>query len=55
VAITKRSDPAYVPSECLIYFIRASRRDNNEAWFERLYRMLTESALRSLPKAEPGW
>jgi hypothetical protein len=51
-AITKRSDPAYIPSECLIYFIRASRRDNNEAWFERLYRILTERVLRSLPKAE---
>ncbi|MDA9505805.1 response regulator receiver protein [Bradyrhizobium sp. CCBAU 11386] len=51
-AITKRSDPAYIPSECLIYFIRASRRDNNEAWFERLYRILTERVLRSLPRAE---
>ncbi|OKO87646.1 response regulator receiver protein [Bradyrhizobium sp. NAS80.1] len=50
--ITKRSDPGYVPSECLVYFIRASRRDNNEVWFERLYRILTERVLRSLPKAE---
>ncbi|PPD41021.1 MAG: response regulator receiver protein [Methylocystis sp.] len=53
--ITKRSDPGYVPSECLVYFIRASRRDNNEVWFERLYRILTERVLRSLPRAEsPG-
>jgi len=52
VAITKRSDPAYIPSACLIYFVRASRRDNNEAWFERLYRILAERVLRSLPKAE---
>lgn len=51
-AVTKRSDPAYVPSECLIYFIRASRRDNNEAWFERLYRILIERVLRSMPRAE---
>src|SRR5258705_745678 len=29
-----------------------SRRDNNEAWFERLYRILTERVLRSLPRAE---
>ncbi len=50
--ITKRSDSGYVPSECLVYFIRASRRDNNEAWFERLYRILTERVLRSLPNAE---
>ncbi|WP_051990207.1 MULTISPECIES: response regulator transcription factor [unclassified Labrenzia] len=51
-AISKRSDPGYVPSECLIYFIRASRRDNNEAWFERIYRILIGRVLRSLPKSE---
>lgn len=51
-AITKRSDPRYVPSECLVYFIRASRHDNGEAWFERLYRILIERVLRSLPRAE---
>lgn len=51
-AITKRADPRYVPSECLMYFIRASRRDNNETWFERLYRILTERVLRSLPRVE---
>ncbi len=51
-AITKRADPGYVPSECLVYFIRASRHDNGEVWFERLYRILTERVLRSLPRAE---
>jgi hypothetical protein len=51
-AITKRADPRYIPSECLVHFIRASRRDNNEAWFERLYRILIERVLRSLPRAE---
>jgi hypothetical protein len=50
--ITKRSEPGYVPSECLVYFIRASRRDNNEVWFERLYRILTERVLRSLLRAQ---
>ncbi|HML44678.1 MAG TPA: DNA-binding response regulator, partial [Hyphomicrobium zavarzinii] len=50
--IMKRSDPTYVPSECLVYFIRASRRDNNEAWFERLYRILIERVLRCLPRSE---
>ena len=51
-AITKRADPGYIPSECLVYFLRASRHDNNEAWFERLYRILTERVLRSLPRPE---
>lgn len=52
VAISKRSNQNYVPSECLVYFIRASRRDNNEAWFERLYRILIERVLSSLPRVE---
>jgi hypothetical protein len=51
-AVTKRSDPGYIPSECLVYFVRASRRDNNEAWFERLYRILIERVLRSVPRVE---
>lgn len=51
-AIARRTDPRFIPSECLVYFVRASRRDNNEAWFERLYRVLTERVLRSLPRAE---
>lgn len=50
--ITNRSAPGYVPSECLMYFIRASRRDDNEAWLERLYRILVRRVLRSLPRAE---
>lgn len=51
-AITRRSDASYVPSECLVYFVRASRRDNSDAWFERLYRVLTERVLRCLPRPE---
>lgn len=50
--IARRDDARYVPSECLVHFIRASRSDNGEAWFERLYRLLAERVLRSLPKAE---
>lgn len=51
-AIRKRSDPGYVPSECLVYFIRASRHENSETWFERLYRILMERVLRSVPRSE---
>ena len=53
--ISRRSDPDYLPSECLVYFVRASRMDNNDDWFERLYKILNARVLRSLPKAdEPG-
>jgi len=51
-AHSNRSDPSYIPSECLVYFIRASRADNRETWFERLYKILTARVLRSLPRAE---
>lgn len=51
-AITHRSDLGYVPSECLVYFIRASRSDNSEVWFEQLYKVLTKRVLRCLPRPE---
>ncbi|MES9995738.1 DNA-binding response regulator [Desulfovibrio aminophilus] len=51
-AISKKTDSGYVPSECLVYFIRASRNDDREAWFEQLYRILAARVLRALPKAE---
>ena len=50
--IRKRDDPDYVPSECLVYFVRASRSDNNNVGFECLYKILAERVLRSLPRAE---
>jgi hypothetical protein len=49
--IRDRSDPDYVPSECLLYFVRASRSDNANDHFERLYRILTKRVLATLPKA----
>ncbi|MCP5316308.1 MAG: DNA-binding response regulator [Chromatiaceae bacterium] len=51
-SIRSRDDPNYVPSECLVYFVRASRSENNNAGFERLYKILAERVLRSLPRAE---
>lgn len=48
--ISRPTDPRYVPSECLVYFVRASRSEPGEAWFERLYRILAARVLRCLPK-----
>ena len=45
-----RSDPRYVPSECLLYFVSASRNDNSEFQFERLYKLLLKRLIRVLPK-----
>jgi hypothetical protein len=50
--ISDRSDPAYVPGECLIYFVRASRADNSEQHFERLYKILVSRVLHALPNPE---
>jgi hypothetical protein len=48
-AIRQKDDPAYVPSECLLYFVRASRTDNSDAYFEKLYKLIAERVLRCLP------
>lgn len=53
--ITDRKHPHYVPSECLLYFVRASRRDNSDLWFERLYKILVERVQRSMRRAESGY
>lgn len=50
--IRSRDDAGYVPTECLIYFVRASRADNSDAWFERLYKVLSARVLRALPAAD---
>jgi hypothetical protein len=52
--IRDRKHPGYVPSECLLHFVRASRLDNSDAWFERLYKLLVERVLRAVPRAEGG-
>lgn len=47
--IRARDDAHYIPTECLVYFVRASRADNSDAWFERLYKVLSARVLRALP------
>jgi DNA-directed RNA polymerase specialized sigma24 family protein len=53
--IRDRSNPSYIPSECLVHFVRASRRDNSEAWFEPLYKTLLDRVSRAIPRSDgPG-
>ena len=52
VQIRHRDDPGYINSECLVYFVRASRADDSTAGFDLLYKALAERVLRSLPRAE---
>jgi hypothetical protein len=48
-AIRQKDDSAYVPSECLLYFIRESRGNRPDTYFEKLYKLLSERVLRCLP------
>jgi len=48
--VRDRSAPDYVPSECLLYLVRACRNDNSEAQFERLYKILMERVMAALPR-----
>ena len=50
IQIRRRDDPGYIPSECLLYFVRASRADNSTAGFDRLYKVL---AVKSRPTLTP--
>ena len=52
--IRTKKDPDYVPSECLMYFVRASRNNNCVVWFEQLYKILAERVYRTLPRVGDG-
>ena len=52
--VLNRDDPNYVPSECLVYFVRASRADNSDAHFAQLYKILADRVLRRLPNVDAG-
>lgn len=45
-----KTHPQYVPSECLLYFVRCSAL-TNQAFFEPLFRVLSERIFRKLPRA----
>ncbi len=49
--VRSKSSPDFVPSECLLHFVRATRGDNSDAQFERLYDILLARLLRLLPSA----
>lgn len=47
--ITNKADPGYLPTECLVYHVRACRADNSTRGFDRLYKLLLHRFLRHLP------
>jgi hypothetical protein len=46
--VQDRADPGYVPSECILHFLRACRNDESDAHFEKLYKLLAERVLKRL-------
>lgn len=51
-AITGRTDPGYVPSECLLHVLRRVARLSNSDDFEVLFRLMRQRILRVLPPVE---
>ncbi len=50
--IFDREDPDYIPSECLVYFLRHARFDSNDKSFQDLFILLRQRVLRALPAIE---
>lgn len=52
--IRNAADPDYIPTECLLYLMRASRHDNSEQYFERLFKGLYDRLISALPRVASG-
>jgi hypothetical protein len=50
--VTSRSDREYIPSECLVHFLRSTRRDNGDARFNRLFPLLLRRFASAFPRGE---
>ena len=48
--ISSNSNLLYIPSECVLYFVRHRRNKLTNDQFERLYKVLMSRLLRQLPK-----
>lgn len=48
--IRDRSSPSYIRSECVVYLIRDTRGDNDDGYFNELYRELMRRLASALPR-----
>lgn len=48
--IRDRSSPLYIKSECIVYLIRDTRNDNDQRYFNELYRELMRRLSSALPR-----
>ncbi len=52
--IRNSADPDYIPTECLLHLMRASRHDNSDQYFERLFKGLYDRLISALPRVDCG-
>lgn len=50
--IRSSRDPNHVPSECLLYLVRACRDDNSDVWFNRLWPLLMQRVRNRIPRVD---
>ena len=50
--ITDRRHPEYIPSECLLHFIRRSRANNTDRLFQELFRTLRQRVIQALSSVQ---
>jgi DNA-directed RNA polymerase specialized sigma24 family protein len=50
--VRDQNDPHYVPSECVLYFVRNARAQPEGERFAKLYKVLVERVLQRLPRGE---
>lgn len=53
-AIGDPADKDYMPSECLLHFVRGCRSDNADRQFQALFRSLRQRVIARLPRLEIG-
>jgi len=52
VRIFDSNDSSYVPTECIVHLIRATRNGQDQIWFEELFEVLSKRILRALPRPD---
>jgi len=48
-----RADSRFVPSKCILHFLRTAKLDNSDLYFERLYKILMRRVIGLPPRLLP--
>lgn len=50
LTVRDRSDPRFIPTECLIYLLRDAKQGNTPAWFNALFRVIEGRCKQTLTR-----